>query len=216
MSKWREEIIGECRLILGDCRTIDVEADVCLTDPPYGIGYNPSGGDRNARRGNLPPVVGDDSDFDPSPLLDFDEAVLWGANHFANKLPNRGRWLVWDKRDGTNSNDMADCEMAWTSDTRPARLFSHRWMGMIRASERGETRVHPTQKPVALMDWCLSFTEGETVFDPYMGSGTVGISCVKAGRKFIGCEIEPKYFDIACRRIERAYSEQALFAGVNA
>ena len=89
--------------------------------------------------------------------------------------------------------------------------YEHSWIG-ANAKEYREARQHPTQKPVALMEWCLGFIDGETVCDPYMGSGTTGVACVRTGRKFVGIEIEPKYFDIACTRIENAQRQQRMFA----
>lgn len=82
---------------------------------------------------------------------------------------------------------------------------------MLKASERGEVRVHPTQKPVAVMEWVLGFVKAHTILDPFMGSGTTGVACARLGRRFIGVEIEPRYFDTACRRIEEAYRQPRLF-----
>ena len=138
--------------------------------------------------------------------------VLWGANHYADKLPGQSKWLVWDKRKGFTRNDFADCEMAWTNKGGVARLINHYWNGMMRDSEKGVERVHPTQKPIAVMEWAIKETtdDNHTILDPFMGSGTTGVACVKLGRKFIGIEIEPKYFDIACKRIEAAVAEPRL------
>ena len=144
--------------------------------------------------------------------LTFPEVVLWGANHYASRLPDASCWLTWDKRDGVCSNDQADCEHAWTNLGGPARVIRHLWNGMLKASERGEVRVHPTQKPVAVMEWVLGFVKAHTILDPFMGSGTTGVACARLGRRFIGCEIEPRYFDIACKRIEEAYRQPRLFA----
>ncbi len=199
----------------------DGSVDAVVTDPPYGIGYS-----HGAKSGVLAKttqfvgrkVIGDNKPFNPAPWLAYRHLILWGANHYADELPARSRWLIWDKRDGVNSNDQADCEMAWTNDTRPARLFHHRWMGMLKASERGIPRVHQTQKPVALMEWCLSFLpEGCTVLDPFMGSGTTGVACMNTGRNFIGIEIDPGYHAIAKRRIEeaKAAAESKLFVTAN-
>ena len=210
----RVEQIGPCTLHLADCATVLptlTGVDAVVTDPPYGIGYS-HGADSGVLASTTKfvghKIIGDDKPFDPSPLLDFPEVILWGGNHFAERLPSRSRWLVWDKRDGVNSNDLADCEMAWTNSNKPARVFHHRWMGMLKDSERGVQRVHPTQKPIKVMAWCLSFIEGETVLDPYMGSGTTALACLKADKRFIGCEIDPTYFDIACERIRRAWREK--------
>ena len=213
----REERIGDCRLILGDCLQFDWPADVgVLADPPYGIRYSPGGGGNGWTKGRktfsgADLVRGDTEHFDPSPWLGFAECVLWGANHYADSLPPSDRWLVWDKRQEGLVNDFADCEMAWSSIKGPARVFRHLWNGAFRKSERGEARVHPTQKPVALMEWCLGFMRSKTILDPFMGSGTTGVACVNLGRKFIGIEIDEKYFDIACKRIEAAYRQPRLF-----
>lgn len=208
------------RLYNADClevlATLEPGRIAIVTDPPYGIKYNPSGGDNAAKRSNFVGVRGDDRPFDPTPFLRFNRVILWGANHYADRLPVSSCWLVWDKRDGGNSNDMADCEMAWSGVDAPARLFSHRWMGMIRDSERNKVRVHPTQKPVALMLWCfqeLKLQPGDTVFDPYMGSGTTGVACLRAGMNFIGCEIDAQHHATAERRIEAERTRHPLFAG---
>ena len=212
----RIETIGDATLYLGDCLEILPtlpKVDAVITDPPYGISYQPSGGNGAARRGNLPPVAGDERPFDPAPLLAYPLVVLWGANHYAARLPSRDSWLVWYKKDGVSGCEFADCEMAWCSYGGAARVFNHRWHGMIRDSEKGSLREHPTQKPIALMKWCIEQAGNpETVLDPFMGSGTTGVACMNLGRRFIGVEIEPKYFDIACERIENAQRQGRMFA----
>ena len=217
MSHW-QVIQGDCLEVL---KTLPSgSADAVITDPPYGINAVKNGkcfGKSNACKTNTyRPIVGDDRPFDPAPFIDAAPTVcLWGANHYSHLLPQAACWLVWDKRDGCNPNHLADCELAWTNRTTPARLFSHRWMGMIRASERGP-RVHPSQKPVVLMEWVLDtlgIPEGSTVLDPYCGSGSLGVACVQTGRNFIGIEIDPGYCDIARRRIAEAVP---LFSGVTA
>ena len=208
--------MNEPRLILGDCREVlpllkGERIDAVVTDPPYGVGWRGTGNKSGVLAQTTQfvgvGIIGDDEPFDPSPWLDFPHVILWGANHYADRLPPRGRWLVWDKRDGLTSNDLADCELAWTNDTRPARLFSHRWMGMLKDSDRGKRRVHPTQKPVPVMSWCLKQLDlppNATILDPYMGSGTTAIAAMKAGYRFIGIEIEPAYFAVAQRRVREA------------
>jgi len=217
---WRTETLADgVTLYCGDCREILPtlgKVDAVVTDPPYGIAYSHgTGGGKLARSTQFDhhPIRGDDEPFDPAPWLRFPRVVLFGANHFANKLPVSSNWLVWDKRDSICSNDQADCKMAWTNLSGPARLTRHLWNGMLKASERGEVRVHPTQKPVAVMEWTLRQTtaDGETILDPFMGSGTTGVAAVKLGRQFIGIEIEPRYFDIACKRIDAALREPDMF-----
>lgn len=215
----RIETIGEATLYLGDCLdlyTSHVKIDAVVTDPPYGINYvHGDGGGKLARstQFNRVSIKGDDRPFDPAPWLLFDRVVLFGANHYADKLPASSKWLIWDKRDGVCSNDQADCEMAWTNLKGPARLTRHLWNGMLKQSERDEVRVHPTQKPVAVMEWVIqqATESGQMVLDPYMGSGTTGVAAVKLGRKFTGIEIDPGYFDIACKRIEAATKAPDMF-----
>lgn len=214
----RVEVIGDCTLYLGDCRDILPtlgKVDAVVTDPPYGIGYSHGkGGGKLARSTKFDnhAIIGDDKPFDPLPFLEFEKVLLWGANYFADKLPSSPNWLVWDKRDGVCSNDQADCELAWTNQKSPARVIRHLWNGMLKDSERGIERVHPTQKPIVVMKWCIQqIGETQTILDPFMGSGTTGVACVKMGRKFIGIEIDPDYFEIACKRIRDAYAQPDMF-----
>lgn len=207
-----EVIHGDCRDVLPTLAVVD--AIVC--DPPYGINAVANGrtfGTSNAtERNHYAAIVGDDTPFCPLHLLGIADIVcLFGANHYSDKLPPRARWLIWDKRDGIKSNPLADCEMAWTNDTRPARVFSHRWMGMVRDSH--EERLHPSQKPLSLMRWVLDVLEvpvGATVLDPYCGSGSTGVACVQTDRNFIGIEIDAGYCEIARKRIAEAANH--LFA----
>jgi site-specific DNA-methyltransferase (adenine-specific)/modification methylase len=208
----------------GDWRDVapSVVPDLVLADPPYGVNlkteYAASQRAALAQCNDYPRIAGDDQPFDPSPFLRWDWSqaqpqypglILWGANYYADQLPPRGSWLVWDK---INSGDFADCELAWTNLKGAARIFRHMWNGMLRDSERGTPRVHPTQKPILLMAWCLDQAgEVSSVLDPYMGSGTSGIACIQRGLAFTGIEREPRYFDIACKRIEAAYAQGRLF-----
>jgi len=125
--------------------------------------------------------------------------IIWGGNYFP--LPPSRCWLVWNKPERGFS--LAEAELAWTSFDAVVRVFD---------GNRSEPdRVHPTQKTVALMRWCVAKTTGD-ILDPFMGSGTTGVACMNLGRKFIGIEIEPKYFDIACERIENAQRQGRLIA----
>ena len=222
-------IIGNCTLYLGDCREILPTlgtVDAVVTDPPYGIGYAHGGGMRGGEIGNTaaankrgsPPVHGDDKQFDPMPWVGLCQNVLlWGADHFYSRLPDSGRFLAWNKLgDREPWDSFSDVEFAWHSADRAARIFSMLWKGLacVKRGEDGGLRRHTTQKPIALMKWCLqeARTEpGETILDPFMGSGTTGVACANLGRKFIGIEIEERYFQIACERIEAAYAQQRLF-----
>jgi site-specific DNA-methyltransferase (adenine-specific) len=212
----RKEVIGNAVLYLGDCLEILPtlpKVDAVITDPPYGIG---EAAGKNASREQLakPKDYGNDSwDNEPiSPALlgmviaAAKYVVIFGGNYYP--MPAASKWLVWDKM---NSGDFADCELAWTNLPGAVRIFRHMWNGMIRDSERGE-RVHPTQKPVALMRWCLQQAGSpKTVIDPFMGSAPVGIACHEISAFYYGIEREPKYFDIACERIENAQRQQRMF-----
>jgi site-specific DNA-methyltransferase (adenine-specific)/modification methylase len=204
-------------LIKGDARRLPVDPkaiDAIVSDPPYGIRYSPGGGGRGWTNGvktfsgnNL--IINDDKPFDPSLWLNFPIVVLWGANHFADKLPARATWFVWDKRQDGLTNDFADCEMAWCSVGGPARMFRYLWCGAFKAGEHGWQRHHPTQKPIALMRWCiqkLKLKPNSLILDPYCGSGSTGIAALQEGHRFIGIDLDGNYVRIAKRRIERPHS----------
>lgn len=189
------------------------KVDAILTDPPYGIGENSR---KVASRGNLAsPKDYGVFNWDTAPpaqeIIDLMRAIsanqiIFGGNYFS--LPPTSCWLVWDKQNGTN--DFADCELAWTNLHKAVRRIYWRWNGMIRKGD--DVREHPTQKPIGVMEWCLGFLpNAQTILDPFMGSGTTGVACAKLGRKFIGIELEPAYFDIACKRIEEAYRQPDMF-----
>lgn len=217
--------IGSATLYHGDCLEIlpSIESvDALVSDPPYGIDLaSKAGGVRNRWHQTMKydlAIFGDDKPFDPSPFLGFEKAILWGGNHFGSRLPDASCWLIWDKLDGGTPFNQADCEMAWTNLPGPARLYRQKWRGMIRAGEENigkQSRVHPTQKPVALMAWCIEhcrLAAGSVIFDPFMGSGTTGVAAVRGGHKFIGIEIDRRYFDIACQRIEDEQRQGRLIA----
>ena len=220
MSNRTETLADGVTLYLGDCREILPtlpKVDAVVTDPPYGVpvmlasnfGTQGTGRIKNGR--DWGELIGNDVQFDPLPWLEFPEVLIWGANHFAHRLPANGRWLVWDKRCGiVPQRTQADCELAWCKGYAAARMIRFLWDGICQ-DEKDGPRKHPTEKPIAVMRWCLGFIKGKTILDPFMGSGTTGVAAVKLGRKFIGIEIEPKYFDIACRRISEALKQPDLF-----
>lgn len=204
----RVEYIGSATLFHCDCLDLLSELSrgaAVIADPPYGIDFKHGGGGRGRhRRRNDAAIAGDHQPFDPTPWLTFSEVILWGANHFAMRLPH-GRWLAWNKLgDMKPWDDFSDVEFAWQNKRAAERIFSLRWKGLIRGEENGEVRHHPSQKPVGLMRWCIEATSSSLVIDPYMGSGTTGIACHLLGRRFIGIELDAKHFDTACRRIEEA------------
>jgi site-specific DNA-methyltransferase (adenine-specific)/modification methylase len=211
-------IIGNATLYLGDCRDILPalpKVDAVVTDPPYGIG---EARNDNASRSSLAKSrdYGVDS-WDDKPiddkLISFVRSagrwcIMFGGNYY--ECPPTKCWLVWDKENG--ANDFADCELAWTNLPKAVRRIKFMWNGMLRANgeERGD---HPTQKPIGVMKWAIGHVPepNDTILDPFMGSGTTGVAAVQMGRKFIGIEREPKYFDIACSRIEQAQRQGDLF-----
>lgn len=203
-------------LYCGDCLEILPElsgVDAVVTDPPYGTKNNCdytrfSGGQRkNAtlRQGRVhAAIVGDDVPFDPMPFIDYENVVLWGANNFSHKLPPGGL-LVWDKKnDGLEGKFMSDAEVAWKKGGCGVFIFRHVWDGFNRASERGQ-HLHPSQKPVALMQWCIERHKGvRRVCDPYMGSGPTAVACLNLSVEFIGIEKDPQHFATAVKRIDAA------------
>lgn len=224
------EVIGNCTLWRGNCQDLyetlasPDTIKALVTDPPYGIGFQwqhtvakrsvllAHAHHSDNRHRIWANMIGDDIAFDPAPWLLFPQVILWGGNHYAG-LPPAGCWLVWDKRKELPSDNHGDAELAWTNLPGVIRVHRQIWRGCVREGEENPKhtqKFHPTQKPVALMEWCLKMTRG-MVIDPYMGSGSTGVACMKLGRTFIGVEIEPRYFDIACRRIEAAYRQPDLF-----
>lgn len=210
MSDWHEVTIGPCRLICADCMQVLptlTDIDAVVTDPPYGISVcnRSDGGVGSVSSGSK--VYGRESwDSEPasmeaiSSILDINvPTCIWGGNYF--QLPPTSCWLIWDKcqRDFT----FADAELAWTNIKKSVRCFNYGRGELVR-----EGKVHPTQKPVPLMEWSIErigSTEGDKVLDLFMGSGTTGVACIRTGRKFTGVERERKYFDMAVDRIRRAW-----------
>ena len=199
----KETITDGIDLYLGDCRDVLPAlpvADVCVTDPPYGIGIaaNPVR-QRHAK-----------SDWDASPpdQTTFDlirsrsrEQIIWGGNYFG--MPPSQGFLIWDKKQPENFS-LAMCEMAWMSRQQPAKIW--------RQSVLSYEKAHPTQKPVPLMEWCLHImSQCDTVLDPFMGSGTTGVAAARLGKRFTGIEIDPTYFDVACKRISDALARPDMF-----
>jgi len=181
--------------------------DLVLTDPPYGISH-PCDFEKRGRSNladcrNYANVAGDNKPFDPSLWLDY-PCILWGANHYASRLPDSGGWIVWDK-ERPDDLDQSTCELAWSNVVRGIRRVRWLWNGMMRASR--EPLVHPTQKPVAVMAFCLQTRwtlDCESILDPFMGSGTTLVAAKRLGRKAIGIELSKDYCDEAIRRLEQS------------
>ena len=206
----REERIGGQRLILGDCLEVMPlldKVDAVVTDPPYGIGED--GGRFRGRKGGGHRVLDKkhwdaarpDDEIFQSILAASCPAIIWGGNYFADLLPPSKGWLYWDKLMG---GDFADGELAWTNLDRALRKFT--------MCNKMGGKVHPTQKPVALMQWCLEFLpNATTILDPFMGSGTTLVACEKLGRQGIGIELDPDYFEMACKRVDEATRQPDMF-----
>lgn len=204
----RIETIGNATLYLGDCYELLEQigqVDAVVTDPPYGIGFagQPT---KWQRRAGQAPEAWDDRPAHRVPeiaALGRLQAV-WGGNYY--ELPPSRGWLSWFKPDAPPS--MASFELCWTNRDQNARQIVYS-IGQTNAERVG----HPTQKPLAVMEWTLAqIGASGVILDPFMGSGTTGVACANLGHAFIGIEIDQKYFDVACARIEAAYAQGRLFA----
>lgn len=212
-------IIGDAMLYLGKSETIlplIERVGACITDPPYGIGASAGTG----KYGRLKVEKTGDYNWDNEipdeelmllVLASAERCVIFGGNYFP--LPPSRNFLIWDKGAGFKGRDFAECEMAWCSWDGNARVLTRDPLA------RGDykSKEHPTQKPVAVMQWAIEHAgAAEIIVDPFMGSGSTGVAALQLGRKFIGIERDERYFDIACQRIERAVSQGQLFAPVQA
>ena len=214
----KEERIGGQRLILGDCLQVMPllgRFDAVVTDPPYGINYSGQkeslkrNGDKGAWR-----IFHEEKSWDKqSPAAAAFDAIrevstyqiIWGGNYFADKLPVERGWLVWFK--AQTGLTMSDAELAWTNIDQVLRLINLHRGAMWRDGSQ-----HPTQKPVALMEWCLGFLpKAQTILDPFAGSGTTLVACQRLGRNGTGIELDPDYFAIACKRVDEATRQVDLF-----
>ena len=203
--------IGDATLYEGDCLDIMPtlgKVDAVVTDPPYGLGdWNNRGTNKDR------PFDSDETQKWDTPLLAVHVdtmreiskmQIFWGANYYLDFLPRTKQMYIWNKN--IRNMHFNDCEVAWCSGWREAsRVFD--------MSPNGLKKQHPTQKPLKLMKWCIQKLpkDAVSILDPFMGSGTTGVACAKLGRKFIGIELEPKYFDIACERIQKAYDQPDMF-----
>lgn len=224
-------VLGKHRVMCGDSTSIDAvdklmdgqKADMVFTDPPYGISIvkgGKVGGDSLAKTGTYAPVAGDDTidvaveAIQVIKTLNAKVEIIWGGNYYANALENSSCWIVWDKRDAMAGNNFADCELAWTNQKTAVRKFAHTWSGMIKASEHGQKRVHPTQKPVKLAEWCFEQygAECETVLDLFCGSGSTLIACESSGKTGYMMELSPRYCDVIIKRWQEFTGKQAVHA----
>lgn len=206
MAIRREERIGGQRLILGDNREIIPTLgrfDAVITDPPYGIGAERGIGSTDRVKFAHKEKGWDSQAPDVGLLLDIsDHQIIWGGNYF--DLPPTRCVLVWDKNNA--GRNFADFELAWTNlDMVARRIVQVPW-------NMDGGKQHPTQKPIRIIEWCMSYLpDPQTILDPYMGSGTTLVVCQQQGRSGTGIEIDPEYFDIACRRVDEALRQPDLF-----
>ena len=200
-------------LILADClpelRTLKSNSiDLIVTDPPYGIGHGTARSASSILR-YFTPKQWDTSipsrDVFHEMLRVSSRQIIWGGNYFAHILPPSNAWLVWYKKDGLPSLQYSDCEMAWTSCGTKSKVFNCRHHGGVKDSKEPLV-AHPTQKPLEVMKWCIELFSkpGDTILDPFMGSGTTGVACTLLDRRFIGIERDPEYYEMAKRRIALA------------
>jgi len=220
-------ILGEHRLLCGDAtkkEDVDIlmdgkKADMVFTDPPYGINEK---GDRSSRGGlvkgnNLKSFIDDSimyavKSYNILNDLDIKIQIWFGANYYCHFLPMTNNWLVWDKRVEQKQHDtQSDCELAWVKTNKSSvRIFRHLWKGLMKDSEKTQKRVHPTQKPIALAEWCFqNYGKPKTVLDVFLGSGSTLIACEKTNRKCYGMEIDPHYCDVIVKRWEEFSGKKA-------
>ena len=211
----REERVNDrVTIVRGDClRLVDSwPADAAVvTDPPYGIGYQHSGGGRGVRaRRNLEAITGDDAPFDPARWLRFGRVMLWGADHYAEALPASGTWIAWDKAcAGGPADTFVDAEFAWSNvDGIKRNVARIQWKGIctVNRGEENGRRYQAGQKPVALGEWCmrtLALEPGSLVFDPYMGSGSFAVAADHLGLRYVGVEIDAHNYGVARERLVR-------------
>jgi DNA modification methylase len=228
-------LLGRHRLMCGDSTSVDAvdrlmdgaTIDLVHTDPPYGI--SESAGKRVSRETNslakssshLPEFNDATTDMarDAFALCDamkIKRQVWWGANYYAHAVPETANWFVWDKRVEEKQRDVnSDCELAWVkSKWASVRIFRHLWKGLIKASERGEARVHPTQKPVALVEWVFEYYKDvETVLDLFGGSGSTLIAAERTNRVAFVMELMPAYCDVIIKRWQDFTGQEATLEG---
>lgn len=198
---------GDCRDVMADLAPHfgDKPFDLLLTDPPYGIGADSHQGPASSGWTQYG-LAGWDKERQPEGLAAALRAcrhgIVWGGNYYSDMLPACQGWLVWDK--GQREFSLADGELAWTSFDRALRITT-----IPRAHALADGKQHPTQKPEALMAWCLMCADRNagkpiaTILDAFMGSGTTLVACKRLGRQCVGIEREEKYCDIAAKRLQQ-------------
>lgn len=195
--------------------------DLAIVDPPYGIGESSNNNKGRSKLAKSKDYGDKKWDNEPPRDLYFNELkrvsknqIIWGANHFIQKIPNSNSscWIVWDKQNG--KNDFADCELAYTSFKTAVRKYAFRWHGMLQGDMKNkEIRIHPTQKPVKLYEWLLMnyAKENDKILDTHLGSGSIAIACHNLDFDLTACELDKEYYNEAMKRIENHKSQQRLF-----
>lgn len=207
------------KLLHGDCLELmkkipDKSIDLIITDPPYGIGVTKMklGNARNQgfHRGDWDNFIPDKAYFNEMLRISKNQ-VIFGANYFCKLLPDSRGWIVWDKNNGASS--FADGELIYTSMDYPLRIKKVHWVGSAPKWEDTKGKIHPTQKPVEIIKYCIDYISKKnniiSVLDPFMGSGSTGVACINTNRNFIGIEKDDKYFEIAKNRIYKAQQDVA-------
>lgn len=219
MNKYISEVTNE-DCMEGMARYPDKYFDLAIVDPPYGIGED--GIKNHSRCGVAKPTMYTPKNWDSSaPQKEYfnellrvsKNTIIWGANHFIQNIPNQNSpsWLVWDKQNG--DNDFADCELAWTNHKTAIRKFQFRWAGMLQQDMKNkESRIHPTQKPVALYKWLLSnyAKQGDKILDTHLGSGSSRIAAYEMGFDFIAFELDTEYFEAQEKRYKAHIAQLKL------
>lgn len=210
LTSFRREQIGDATLYLGDCREVLPllpKVDAVVTDPPYGTGCAPRGGKiaGTIAIDSAPSLPWDQFDLAWLDLVSGPAAVF--CHHstigpLAHRLGSDATLVYLKSNPSPFGCSYEPCVV---------RGFDKRPPHHVEAYNAFNGQLHPTQKPLEVMEFVIGKAPGETILDPFMGSGTTGVACAKLGRKFIGIEIEPKYFDIACKRIDEAYRQPRLF-----
>lgn len=213
-------ITNECNLELMD-RYPDNYFDLAIVDPPYGIGESSKNNKARSKLGKSKDYGNKNWDDNSPSERYFSELkrvsknqIIWGANHFVEKIPNANSscWIVWDKLNG--KNDFADCELAYCSLNTAVRKFEFRWHGMLQGNmKEKEIRIHPTQKPVKLYKWLLDkyAKSGYKILDTHLGSGSIAIACHDYGFELTACELDTDYYNSAIKRIKNHIGQQKLF-----
>jgi DNA modification methylase len=209
--------IGEHRLLCGDSTDSDQvaklmngqKADMVFTDPPYGISHSGKGIKGSAKENDFGEILGDNDvtvavdAFNLCQSLFVDATMIfWGANYYSSCLPNGFGWLIWDKQ--REGDTFSGAELAFVNKGVKVDIFRHQWHGMIKGSEMGEKRVHPTQKPIALVEWSFNnYKAGNNILDLFLGSGTTMVASHQTKRKCYGMELDPKYCQVIIDRMKK-------------